>query len=234
MKKLLAILLALVFVFALSACGEDETKGDGSSTPDVTSETSTSSEEATSSNVEVSSTTSTTIDNSSKAPATTTSTPAKPSSSKPTVSKNPTTPTTLNPKTNLKLGKYEAKYVDGNTYVVCALEIDKCFDEYTLLLNKCVYYNKQGAIDRLGSMDMTFDEADWNKITVGGVDYFNLEDFSWTTCADAIDVTDTSIKISSDYETWTNFTLLPNYSLKQENAPEKRYAKAGTIFTYKG
>ena len=83
-------------------------------------------------------------------------------------------------------------------------------------------------------MDMNFDEADWNKITVGGVDYFNLKDFSWTTIADAIKVTDTSVQISGDYVTWTNFTLLPNYSLKQENAPEKRYAKAGTIFTYKG
>ena len=223
MKKLLAIILALVFVFAFAACGEDKTNSNDGSIVDGSSEIEVSSEEA--KNDLSSNTNSIVSDTSSKAPSNNSST------QKPTVSQNPVNSTYLNPKKEFKYGTYEASFFDGNKYTNCSLNFDKEYE--SLLFNFTTYYNKEGAIAKMNEFGSTFNEADYRKITVNGVDYFDLE-FNWGSLPMAFEFTEKNIRISSDYENFTLFTLLPNGNLKQENNPDNSFAKVGTIFTYKG
>ncbi len=247
MKKSLALLLIMVLALSFASCAKNKTNGADTSevASQITeSDMSTSSEESDDPESKTESTISNTSsekkEDSSKTNSTaskntnTTSNKPKPES-KPEVKpeSKPSAPAKLNPKKDFKYGKYVAKYLsdDKKNYYVTSIYFFEDFEgtQYGLT----TYYNKEAAIAKLAEFGSTFDEADYSdnrKVTVGGVVYYDLD--LWESIPEGYEMTDTVIKVKSDYGTST-FSLLADGTIKLETtAKEGRYGKIGTIFTF--
>lgn len=208
MKKVLVLLLALLFTVCLAACGTDNPSEDKSTTTGNSTQTTASTNSKTEN---ITSTTTT--------KATTTTTTAKP------------VPVFQNPKTNFRFGKYVAKYFDNNkqSYHESSLLFYKEFEgvEY----HRENFYTKEYCKKKYQDWGMEFDEQNFSgesEITVDGVTYYNIGDYEHL--SEAYKMTDTEIKVTPDFEQWGTFHLGVNDRLILDVTQNNRYAKDGTVF----
>ena len=243
MKKTLAILLIAVLALSFASCAKDKTNGvdSGEVASQITeSDVSTSSNESSEADSETESTISNTSSEKKEDSSKTSSTASKNTNTtsnkpKPEVKpeSKPSAPAKLNPKKDFKYGKYVAKYLsdDKSLYYKTSIYFHEDFEGTQY--NNTTYYNKAAATAKLAEFGGTFDEADYEgyqKVTVDGVVYYDLD--LWDSIPEGYEMTDTAIKVKSDYGTST-FSLLADGTIKLETtAKEGRYGKIGTIFTF--
>ncbi len=228
MKRLSALLVAVLLVLTLCACAKKAPADssafvDGTTTQNAQSEINTSSEQTSQ------------TDNANSSDIGSSSSKKSPSSSKvsaPSSSSKVQTPSTLNPKTDFKWGKYVAKYysADKKTYYICTLTFYK---EYEGVQRECAIYYTKEECERLYS-DFGFDadnlDENFSSITVSGVKYYTFEP-AYEILPEALEITDTAIKVSPDYERWVTFSLNANGNLVISATDNDRYGKVGTVYT---
>ena len=208
MKKSFIMFICLALVICLSACGTDAESSVKTTSNDSTAQ------------ITTSSTKNETTDTSTTSKTTMTSTTTEP------------TPTFKNPKTDFKFGKYVAKYFDNNkqSYHVSSLQFFKDFEGVEYYRDN--YYTKEYCKKQYQDWGETFDEQNFSyedKITVNGVTYYNIGDFEMV--ADAYKLTETEIKVTSDFEQWAVFRLTDDGQITLKSTNNNRYAKVNTVFT---
>lgn len=243
MKKTLALLLIAVLALSFASCAKNKTNGANSNSvvSQITESETTSTESSeTASETEstISNTSSEKKEDSSKVASTSSknsnNTNTKPESKPETKPESkPSAPAKLNPKTNFKYGKYVAKYLSDDKSLYYKISIYFFEDFEGTQYDRTTYYNKAAATAKLAELGGTFDEADYEenrKVTVGGVVYYDLD--LWDNIPEGYEMTDTVIKVKSDYGTST-FSLLADGTIRLETtAKEGRYGKIGTTFTF--
>ena len=206
MRKILVLLLALVFALCLTAC-ETKENANGSLGSQITSS------EADNENENTSSEASSIEEISSEE---TSSAPAK-----------------LNPKTDFKYGKYTAEIFsdDNKIYTLTSLYFYQDFEG--LDYSSTDYYSKEKAIEKYNELGSTFNEADFGeseKKVVNGVTYYDLG--FWGGIPESYEMTDTVVKVKSDGGVAT-FSLNEDGTLTLESSEvQNRYGKVGTIFKF--
>ena len=208
MKKAFTMFICLALAVCLSACGTDAESGVVTTSNDSAAQNTTSSTE------------NETTDTSTTSKTTMTSTATEP------------TPTFKNPKTDFKFGKYVAKYFDNNkqSYHVSSLQFFKDFEGVEYYRDN--YYTKEYCKKQCQDRGEMFDEQNFSyedKITVNGVTYYSIGDFEMV--ADAYKITETEIKVTSDFEQWAVFHLTDSDQITLKSTNNNRYAKVDTIFT---
>lgn len=218
MKKILSIVLVLALAFCLCACGNN-----GAETSSATSTTTSQTESVNSTVSQVSSETSSQVSS---------ETPSQVSSTATSSTTSSTAPTTLNPETEFKFGKYVAKFFsnDKKTYIICKLTFNK---EYmSLQYEKATYYTKEEC-ERLYGSDFGFDadnlSEDFSKITLDGVPYYTFY-YGYENIPDLFKLTNTAIKLSTDAENWTSLSLKSDSTLVVATTDDNRYGSVGTIY----
>ena len=204
MRKILVLLLALVFALCLTAC-ETKENANGSLGSQITSS------EADSENAssELSSIEETSSEETSSAPA------------------------KLNPKTDFKYGKYTAEIFsdDKKTYTITSMYFYQDFAG--LDYSSTDYFSKEKAIEKYNEFGSTFNEADFSeseKRVVNGVTYFDIG--LWGGIPESYEMTDTVVKVKSDGGVAT-FSLNEDGTLTLESSEvQNRYGKVGTIFKF--
>ena len=225
MKKWLALLLALILIFSLAACGNGD-GGETSGTSDVVSENQSSSVEVSSEQSGTSSTESV-VSQTSSAVSTTSSAVT---SSQPVVKG----PDKVNPKTTFKYGKYQAKYFNSNktSYHVSTLIFYEDFEGVEYCRDN--YYTKEVCESKYEDWGSTFNPADFGdaeKIVLNGVTYYNIGDYDHT--SDAYKMTETNVKVTSDFESWAMFSYYSDGTLVLDSTVSgDRYALPKTVFTF--
>lgn len=246
MKKILALLLALALCLSFAACAKDKTQGgsDDATSQLTESEATTSTENTSETESEAESkieSTASSVSSDKKEDSSKTSSTASKNTNttsnkpKPEVKpeSKPSAPAKLNPKKDFKYGKYVAKYLsdDKSLYYKTSIYFHEDFEGTQY--NNTTYYNKAAATAKLAEFGGTFVESDYEenrKVTVGGVVYYDLD--LWDSIPEGYEITDTVIKVKSDYGVST-FSLLADGTIKLETtAKEGRYGKIGTIFTF--
>lgn len=236
MKKLLAILLTLMFVLSLSACGEKDTSDSGSTTDSQQSQTESTETDISS---EQSSNTSSEADTPSKPESKPSNTSSDSKNNSSVVSNQttssqpkPTAPTKLNPKTSFKYGKYATEFFgEGKkSYTKCSLNFAEDYDGHEY--QRITYYTKEECERLYG--DWGFDANDpatyERDITIDNVKYYNMTGFD--TIAEAYEMTDTVIKVTSDFEKFAHLSLNADGTLVVDVAAGDRYGAVGTIYKY--
>ena len=186
MKKLLALLLILVFVLSFAACKSGDTSGDNSSTGDASSETQ-SSVTDTSSQPESSSADASSVQSSEA------QTSSAQSSS---VESEPAKPAKLNPKKNLKLANFKAKTFEENNQIYREISLYFYEELESFQFSRENYYTKEYCKKKYEGWGMAFDEENFSyeySKEVNGVTYYNLGDFD--NVAESCEVTDTIVKL---------------------------------------
>lgn len=235
MQKLSTLLLTLVFALSLVACNKDNTSSDSSSLSNFPSqaeqnETDISAEQTSeiTSEIETESKTETVSSGitSDKKGSTSTSSSKQNSSSQPT---QPTRPTKLNPKTNFKIGRYRAIFLDSNNNQICH-RIDMEFQEGEQYNGYVTCYGDRFFTKELCQQEGFTPDEDTSKVVLNGITYYDCQGL-FSLVNGIFEMTDTLIKVDNQEGKLDNLSLNTDGTLFLETNGGVIAAKIGTIFT---
>ena len=228
MQKLFALLLTLVFALSLVACEKDNTSSDSSSLSTFPSQAE---QNETDISAEQTSEITSEIETESKTETVSSGigSNASTSSSKQNSSSQPTQPTKLNPKTDFKIERYRAIFLDSNNNQICH-RIDMDFQKGEQYNGYVTCYADRFFTKELCQQKGFTPDEDTNKVVLNGITYYDCQEmFSFVN--GIFEMTDTLIKVDNQEGKLDNFSLNADGTLVLETNGGVIDAKIGTIFT---
>lgn len=138
----------------------------------------------------------------------------------------------LNPKTDFEFGRYIAEYYANNnqSYHVISIIFHQDFNGFDYQKNN--FYTIEYCKKKYDEWKIEFNEETFyeESTVIDGVTYYSIGD--WAALPGTYQITDTEIKVSTDNENWSSFSLNEDGTLTLETVTDESYGTSGTVYSF--